>query len=156
VSEVKKKEESYFNITVSHIGIVTVNISGAHLNKATFNRLQLALKKAYKASINNYVRLSRQGYEHEEIEEIVNNSVVKSVQKIEPVAIIEKKVEVVQTVDTETATGGTVIEKVETKPENKAQLKLSLNQILERKSAKRKAEYDAEQEKTNATERVVV
>jgi hypothetical protein len=96
--------------------------------------------------------LSRQGLSHEAIEEIVNNSVVKSKQKIEPVALVEKKVEVVQTVDTETATGGTVIEKVETK----AQLKLSLNQILERKSAKRKAEYDAEQEKTNATERVVV
>jgi hypothetical protein len=156
VSEVKKKEESYFNIVVSHNGEVTVNISGAHLNKATFNRLQLALKKAYKASINNYVRLSRQGLSHEEIEEIVNASVVKSEQKIEPVDLVIKP-ENIQTLDTETATGGTVIEEV--KPvvsETKENLKLSLNQILERKQAKRKAEYIAEQEKTNATERVVV
>jgi hypothetical protein len=135
VSEVKKKEESYFNIVVDKIGVVTVDISGRHLNKATFNRLQLALKKAYRANINNYVRLSRQGLSHEEIEEIVNNSVVKSIQKIEPVPVIEKKVE---------------------KPEVQENLKLSLGQILERKAAEKQAKYDAEQEKTNATERVEV
>lgn len=58
--EVKTKDEvSKFIITVSKIGEVKVDISGPHINKIVFNRLNLALKKYYNLSIKAYRRQVR-------------------------------------------------------------------------------------------------
>jgi hypothetical protein len=114
------KEDSKFVLVINPEGRVSVDITGPHINKTTFNRLSLALKKGYRNHIKNYRRHIRTGMSAEEIENLVAEPANLKIENGRPVTSAETKVveteQVVETIDTAAATGGTVEPIVEVKP----------------------------------------
>jgi len=114
VSEVVKEEkenESKFVALINEDGRVSVKISGPHVNKRTFNRLILALRKTYRSHIREYRKHIRRDATKVEIDAIV----------VEPASL-------------EVEANGRVLDNVkETK-------KLSLSEVIEAKREKQLVE----------------
>ena len=67
----EKEDESKFVALIDKDGRVSVNISGKHVNKRTFNRMVLAFRKIYRSHIKEYRKHIRRDMTNAEIEEIV-------------------------------------------------------------------------------------
>ena len=138
MKEEVKEEESKFVITVNKEGRVSVDITGRHINNTTFKRYILAMKKAYRLHIRAYRKRLKRNMSKEELENVI----------AEPTSLdVEANGRVLDIAD---ATGGSDISSIMqqlvdnpiTAPIAKVveSKKLSLNEIIAAKQAKKLAE----------------
>ena len=155
--EVVKEDDSKFVILIDKDGRVKVDISGPHVNKKTFNRLILAAKKSYRNHIRLYRKQVKRDMTKVELDAIVaeptslkletNGKVVDDLSIIDTdpdtpvsaIGILGGMHQPVESLDTDAATGGTM---VEVKPVTKViePKKLSLQQVIDAKRAGKLAE----------------
>ena len=138
MKEEVKEEESKFVITVNKEGRVSVDITGRHINNTTFKRSILAMKKSYRLHIRAYRKRLKRNMSKEELENVI----------AEPTSLdVEANGRVLDIAD---ATGGSDISSIMhqlvdnpiTAPIAKVveSKKLSLNEIIAAKQAKKLAE----------------
>ena len=126
------KEESKFVSSIGQDGRVYVEVSGPHINKKTFNRLILAMKKTYRLNIRDYRKQVKRNMTALELSSITNDPTILEVKPKQAVKSLNVSAEVAE-----------VAEVIETDPKEPivvpvqdAPRRASLQEAIEAKRAK--------------------
>ena len=149
MSEEVKEELSKFVALIGQDGRVCVKISGPHVNKKTFNRLILAVKKTYRNNIREYRKQVKRDMTDLELSNIVNEPTVLDVKPNKAVNSSETEIvnlEPAEEVEVVEAVEGVIPEEPIVVPIQDTPKRATLQEAIEAKRAKAKAKVENKDE----------